>query len=108
MNVTFLQSKPWAAESPIAVVEGESITFTCTFWGDVSNVSAVAYRNNTEVTSTVFPAGSISTSDSNATLKPATGLVGGARYVIAITATVGGDTYVRKIELICSKDELEQ
>lgn len=109
MNVNFVVDKPFAIESPIAAVEGESIVISCQYWDTASGASAVAYRNKTSVTATVFPAGSITGGGTTTiTLKPLTGLVGGARYVIAVTATVDGDVTVRKIEVIVSKDETEQ
>lgn len=108
MNVTFLEDKTFAVESPVYVVEGESLTFSCTAWGAVSSPSAVAYRKKTTVTSTVFPTNSPSASGSVVTLSPATGFVGGANYIIAVTFTLSGDTFVRKIELVASKDEQER
>jgi hypothetical protein len=108
MNVNFAQDKDWARESPVNVVEGSTVTFACTYWGAVTSPTAAVYRNNATVTSTVMPSGSHTASGAVATLKPATGLVGGARYVIAVTGTVAGDIHVKKIELIVSKDEGEQ
>jgi len=108
MDLNFVEDRPFAIESPVDVVEGSSITFACTGWGAVSSPSAVAYRKKTTVTSTVFPTNSPSASGSVITLSPATGLVGGANYIIAVTFTLLGDVFVRKIELICSKDEAER
>ena len=108
MNITFTEKRPFAVESPIKTVEGASLTFACTYWGTVSTPSAAAYRNNATVTTTVFPTNSPSASGSVVTLSPATGLVGNARYIIAVTATVGGDVHVKKLELIVGKDEAEQ
>ena len=108
MNVNFQLNEVFAVESPIRVVEGATVTFTCTYWGAVTSPSAKVYRNGTEVTSTVMPSGSTSVSGSVATLKPLTALVGGARYVVAVTGTVGGDIFVKKVEVICGRDEDEQ
>lgn len=108
MNINFALDRPFALESPIDVVEGSSVTFRCTFWDDVTSVTAKAYRNGTEVTSTVFPAGSITLAGAVATLKPFTAFIGGSRYVIAVTGTVQSDVMVRKIEVRTSKDESEQ
>lgn len=107
MNVNFMIDKPYALETPIPVVEGESLTFACTYWAAPTSVSAKAYRNGQDVSATVFPSGSITISGNTATLKPATGFIGGGRYVIAVTGTVEGDVLVRKILLIVSKDEAE-
>ena len=108
MNVTFTEERPFAVESPVYVVEGSTITFGCTFWGAVTSPAAAAYRKKTTVTSTVFPTNSPSASGSVVTLSPATGFVGGANYIIAVTGTVSGDVFVKKIEVICSKDEQER
>ena len=108
MNVTFTQDRDWAIESPVHVVEGSTITFACTYWGAVTSPSAVAYRNNTPVTTVVFPTNTPSSSGSVTTLSPATGFVGDAKYVVAVTGTVGGDVPVKKIEVVVGKDEGEQ
>lgn len=108
MNITFQSDKVWAVESPVRLVEGETVTFACTFWGDVTIVSCLVYRNNTNITSTVMPSGSVSTSGKIATLKPATAFVGGARYVFSVTGTVAGNVRIRKIQAVVQKDEKEQ
>jgi len=108
MNVNFTSESIFATESPIKAIEGSTITLACTFWAAVTSPSAKVYRNGTEVTSTVMPAGSASASGSVATLKPLTALVGGARYVVAVSGTVSGDIHVKKIEVIVGRDEDEQ
>ena len=107
MNITFTQDRIFAVESPIKVVEGSTITFACTFWGTASSPSAVAYRKLKTVTTTVFPTNSPTASGAVVTLSPATGFVGGADYIIDVTATVASDVWVKKIKLICSKDEAD-
>ena len=107
-SITMTEKRAWAVESPIKVIEGSSVTLSCTFWGAVTSPSAIVYRNRANVTATVMPAGSASASGSVATLKPLTALVGGARYVVSVTGTVSGDVWVKKIEIICGKDEDEQ
>lgn len=108
MNVNIVEDRPFALESPINAVEGDLIQFSCSFWDAVTGTpTAVAYRNGTDVTATVFPAGAITVSDNVVVLKRTAGLVGGSRYVIAITAVIGGDTFVRKITLIVARDEQE-
>ena len=106
--ITFTEKKEWAVESPIRVIEGSSLTLACTFWGAVTSPSAAVYRNRQAVTSAVMPSGSHSASGSVATLKPLTALVGGARYVVAVTGTVAGDTWIKKVEVLVGKDEDEQ
>lgn len=109
MNVNFVEDRPFAIESPVAVVEGDLIQFACAFWDDVSGTpTALVYKNGTDLTSTVFPSGAITVSGGVVTLKRTAALVGGGRYVIAITVVVDGDTFVRKIEMIVAKDEQEQ
>ena len=94
------------------ITEGETRTFVCTFWDTITGTpTATAYRasrrtgKGTTVTSTVFPSGSVSVSGANVTLKPATGFVGPAKYVINVTATVGSDTYVRFFTIEVRRDE---
>ena len=106
--LTFTQDRLFAIESPTDLVEGVSVTLTCAYWAAPSSVSAVVYRNRALVTSTVMPAGATSVSGNVATLKPLTALVGGAKYIIDVTATVNGDTTVKKIEVNCVKAAQEQ
>lgn len=107
MNITFQSDNVFAIESPIKLVEGESITFACTYWAAPTTVSCLVYKNKSDKTSTVMPSGSTSVSGLVATLKPATAMVGG-RYVFSVTATVAGETRVRKFMAIVGKDEQEQ
>lgn len=106
--VTFTEAQVFAVESPLRVVEGSTITLACTFWGTVTSPNATVYRNRQPVTSTVMPSGSHSNSGKVATLKPITALVGGARYVVAVTGTISSDVWIKKVELICGRDEDEQ
>jgi len=108
MNTNFVQDQVFAIESPIHAVEGSTFTITCTYWGAVTSPTAAIYRNGTEVTSTVMPSGSHTASGSVATLKPLTALVGGAKYVIDVTGTVGGDVWVKKIEMTVGRKSDEQ
>ena len=108
-SLTFLDEQNWAVESPINVVEGESITFNCTYWAAVTGTpTCVVYKNGRSVTATVFPSGSISVNGTVVTLKPATGMLGGSRYVFAVTATVGSNTRVKKFMAIVQRDEENQ
>ena len=110
-NVTFLGNEPFAVESPLQLVEGASITFVCTY-ADGTTVSgtptAVAYKKKTAVTTTVFPTGSVTASGNVVTLKPATGFIGGNKYIIAVTAVVDSITLVHKFQINAAKDESEQ
>ena len=107
MNITFTEKGIWADESPRPVVEGATINISATYWGTPTTVSAVVYRNTTDVSSTCMPSGSVSITGNTATLKPLTAMTGGNRYVVAVTGTVGGEVHVKKMMLICSKDEAQ-
>lgn len=106
MNITFEESKPFSKDSPIYLVEGVTETFTCIYWGATSTASAVAYKRKKDVSSTVFPSGSVSTSGSTVILKPMTALTYGT-YIVAVTATVGGSVKVKKFKVEVQKDETE-
>lgn len=110
MNITFQEDMVFGVESPVKLVEGETVTFTCTFWGVPSSVSCAVYKNGgaTAVTSTVMPSGSVTISGNTATLKPATAMTGGARYIFAVTGTVSSDVRVKKFMAIVQKDEALQ
>ena len=107
-SITFTEKRAWAVESPIRVIEGSTVTLACTFWGAVTSPNAAVYRGRTPYTATVMPSGSHSASGAIVTLKPLTALVGGNRYVVAVTGTVSGDVWVKKLEVIVGKDEDEQ
>ena len=106
-SVTFTERRIEAVESPLKLVEGSTVTLACTFWGTVTSPSALVYRKRKDVTSTAMPSGSASASGSVATLKPLTALVGGATYIVAVTGTVGGDTFKKIIRIYVRKDESE-
>ena len=88
----------YTLESGKPLVEGETRTFAVVFHGvtAVTSPSALVYKNETDVTSTVMPSGSASASGNVATLKPITALIGGETYVVAVTATCDGDVRVVK------------
>lgn len=110
-SITFLNNKPEALESPISLTEGETRTFSCTYWATPTSPAVVAYRstsgsgNGRAVTATVFPSGSASATGLVVTLPSATGFVGNAEYVISVTATVDSQTVVRYIKVRVRKDE---
>lgn len=110
MNVEFTEFDAYNQEGPIQVVEGSTITFSCTFWDDVTSPDASVFKvdpdGTTDVTSTVMPSGSHSVSSDVATLKPLTALTGPARYNIYVTGVVAGDTWIKKIqiEVLSTKD----
>lgn len=107
--VTFLEEEVWATKT-YSAVEGETITYACEFWDTATSPSCKVYKNgsSTDYASVVMPSGSHSASGTTVTLKPATAMVGGARYVFAVTATVESNTRVKKFMVICQKDEERQ
>lgn len=106
MNITFIQDRNWAVESPVELVEGSSLTFNCEFWGVPSSVSEKAYMNGQDKSATIL-SGAGSTTGTRYTTRTLSSLKGPNRYVVAVTATVDGDTVVRKFECIVAKDEAE-
>lgn len=100
----------WCLESPLERAEGITETFTLKVIGagTLSSPSAKAYKKKVDLTSTVFPSGSITASGNIVTLKPATGLVGTSNYVIAVTVTESGNIHVYKWEIRVQKAALEQ
>lgn len=103
-ELTAVRNDIWLNESPVTVVAGATRTYTVTYEGasSVSSPSAIAYKDGTDVSATVFPSGSITASGTTVTMKPLTALSGGEVYVIAITATVDGNTDVRKLKVIAA------
>jgi hypothetical protein len=102
LELTAVREDIWLNESPVVLVAGASRTYTITYEGvaAVTSPSAIAYKDSTDVSGTVFPAGSITASGATVTLKPLTGLLGGEVYVIAITATADGNLDVRKLKVL--------
>jgi len=100
-------SRIWVKNSPITMVEGETITFSVRWLGatSVSSTTATVYRRNSDYTSTAMPSGSTSESGSISTLKPlvAASGDGGTSYILAISATVDGNTEIRKCEVVIQK-----
>ena len=107
-SITFTEKRPFVVESPLRVIEGSTVTLACTFWGAVTSPSATVYLRRANVTTTVMPTGSHTASGSVATLKPLTALVGGSRYIVSVVGTVSGSIWVKKLEIVCGRDEDEQ
>lgn len=109
--VTFVDDQPRALGKNISAYDNEIITFACTFWDTPTSPSALCYVNRQDKTSTLMPSGSHSASGLVVTLKPlniaALSGVGGKRIVVAVTATVGGETRTKEIVVIVRKKELE-
>lgn len=87
-------------DSPIELIEGAKRTYVLQYpWADtVTSPSVAAYKGTTLYTSTAFPTGAASASGTNVTLPElvVTDGDGGKKYSIVVTATVDGDTDVRK------------
>lgn len=103
----------WALESPLYRAEGITETFTLKVvgGGTCSSSSAKAYKKNVDVSSTVFPSGSITEASNVITLKPATGFVGGTpfvSYVIEVQTTEGGNVHKYKFEIRIQKSSAPQ
>ena len=94
-----MSNEIFVVESPLTVVAGETLTLSLTWLGatSVSAPGATVYHNGTDETSTIMPSGSHSASGNVQTLKPITAMTGGETYVIAASATVDGNTEIRKV-----------
>ncbi len=93
----------WLLESPIPVIEGESLFYNVTWLGAsaVSSPNATVYFNGTDVTSAAMPSGSHSVSGNVMTLKALSVLAAyaGGELVVVPQATVDGNTELRKFML---------
>ena len=98
-------------ESPIAMIEGEIITYSLTWQGasSLSSPTAVVYKDKTDISSTAMASGSHSVSGNVQTLKPLTAITtdGGKIYVVVIKCTVDGNNEARKLIVKIIKDEAE-
>jgi|SRR3990172_2379460 len=90
-------------DSPIDLIEGAKRTFVLQYpWAStVTGPTVAAYKGTTAYTATAFPSGSASASGTNVTLPElvVTDGDGGKKYSIVVTATVDGDTDVRKFTI---------
>ena len=111
MNITFRQNKIWSddivylVEAPTPADLSEVIT--CVYWGTVTSGSATATKRKKDVSSTVFPAGSVSVSGSTMTLKPFTAATAGT-YVITVKGTVAGNVTFKKFSIIVQRYTTER
>lgn len=102
MNVSFSETKVWNNEGLVDCAEGETLLLSCKYWTAISAASSVAYKNGQTVTSTIFPSGSVVIADRTATLKPAVFATYGT-YVLVVTATIGSETSINKIQVRVQK-----
>lgn len=102
--------KVWCEQSPVHATEGETRRFTITHLdaAAVATPTVAAYANKRVVTSTVFPTNSPSASANTITLSNMTGMVGGNRYVVVVSAVVDSvDTVIAKFQVICQRARQE-
>ena len=97
------ESSVWLSESPISMIEGETITYNIIYL-DATQIglpSVIVYMDGDDVTSTVMPTGEHSISGNSLTLKPLTACNGdgGNKYVLVIQAVVDGNTERRKLQI---------
>jgi len=101
--MTSRQVSIWVDEQEVDMAEGEIITFAVIFQGAVvvSGPGATVYKNGEDVTSSVMPSGSHLVSGNVVTLKPINAIAGdgGQKYVVAIAATVDGNSEIRKVQV---------
>jgi len=111
MNINFRQSKIWSDDT-LYLVEAPtpadlSEVITCTYWGTVTSGAATATKRKKEVSSTVFPSGSVTVSGSTMTLKPFTAATAG-KYVVTVKGTVSGNVTFKKFLIIVQKYTVER
>jgi len=82
----------WLVESPVYQGTEATVPYSIAFEGvtTIASPSITVYKGGADVTSTVMPSGSHSTSGNVLTMKPLTALVNGSEYVISIVATADG------------------
>lgn len=87
---------PWVVETPEPVVEGSTITYSILWQGatSLSSATAYVYMNGSDITSTVMPSGSHTSSNNIQTLKPLAFQDGhgGNTYVVIAECVVDGNT----------------
>lgn len=103
----------WVLESPVTQVEGEAIAYSIEYLGAtaVSSPTLVVYMNGTDVTTAVCISGDSNTaSGTTVTMKKITAKSGdgGHRYIAVVSATVDGNTEIRKLEIYVMPASEEQ
>jgi len=100
----------WVVEKDQVMVEGEAITFSVNFVGatTISSPDTRCYKNGSDYSSTAL-SGSSSASGSVVTCETVTAQSGdaGEVYVVVVSATVDGNTEMRKfrIRIVAPGDE---
>lgn len=101
---------PFCLQSPVYAVEGETRYYSIEFLGvtTISSATVTVYSKKRDVTATVMPSGSHTTSGNVLTLKPAVFGTGG-RYVITAQVTCdSADVKIAKILVIVQRKQMEQ
>ena len=98
-------------ESPIDMIEGETLTYSLTWQGasSLSNPAVSVYKDGNDITSSAMPSGSHSVFGNVQTLKPLTAgsSDGGKKYVVVIQCSVDGNTERRKLIVNVAKASAE-
>lgn len=97
-----MQNTPYLYPNPYYVSAADELTFAVLFEGatSVSSPSVKAYKNRTDVSSTIFPSGSPSASSNVVTLPTAKAWTSGERYVIELVATVDGMILTKALSVV--------
>lgn len=99
-------------ESPISMLEGETITYSLTWQGSnsLSSPTVLVFKDGTDYTSTAMPSGSHSVSGNVQTFKPlvtTAGTDGGKRFVVIIQCVVDSNTERRKLLVNIRRQDTE-
>lgn len=98
-------------ESPINMIEGETITYSLTWQGasSLSSPNAFVYKDGADITSTAMPSGAHAVSGNVQTLKPleAGATDGRKKYVLIVECAVDGNTERRKLIVNIAKASAE-
>jgi hypothetical protein len=93
----------WTRESPLDVVEGETLNYDMTWeiGTTFDNPDAKVYRNGRDVTAAMMPSGTHYLVGRVQYLKSITGFKSDNVYIVAIQCDVDANTEIRKLQLNC-------
>ena len=93
----------WVRESPLDVIEGETLSFDMTWevGTTFSSPAAKVYKNGRDQSATMMPSGTDVITGRVQTLKPITAFKADNVYVVVIQCIVDGNTEIRKLQLNC-------
>ena len=108
-RVNMSETSIWLLESPVTMVEGETIAYSVDWLGadEVKNISVTVYRNGRDITELLMISKDSQVVDVGVlTMKKITALArdGGCRYIAVINADVDGIPEIRKLEIQVVKD----